>query len=49
MWSSAIWRRSVGRDGADAVGSTPEALDALIKYEERARAEVIRTANLTIQ
>jgi tripartite-type tricarboxylate transporter receptor subunit TctC len=35
--------------GAEAVGSTPEALDALIKYESALWAEVIRTANLTIQ
>ena len=35
--------------GAEAVGSTPEALDALIKYESALWAEVIKTANLTIQ
>jgi tripartite-type tricarboxylate transporter receptor subunit TctC len=35
--------------GAEAVGSTPDALDALIKYESALWAEVIRTANLTIQ
>ena len=35
--------------GAEAVGSTPEALDALIKYESALWAEVIRTGNLTIQ
>ena len=35
--------------GAEAVGSTPEALDALIKSESALWAEVIKTANLTIQ
>jgi putative tricarboxylic transport membrane protein len=35
--------------GAEAVGSTPDALDALIKYESALWAEVIRTGNLTIQ
>ena len=35
--------------GAEAVGSTPEALDALIKFESALWAEVIKTANLTIQ
>jgi tripartite-type tricarboxylate transporter receptor subunit TctC len=35
--------------GAEAVGSTPEALDALIKYESALWAEVIRTGNLAIQ
>jgi tripartite-type tricarboxylate transporter receptor subunit TctC len=35
--------------GAEAVGSTPEALDALIKHESALWAEVIKTANLTIQ
>lgn len=35
--------------GAEAVGSTPEALDALIKYESALWAEVIKTGNLTIQ
>jgi tripartite-type tricarboxylate transporter receptor subunit TctC len=35
--------------GAEAVGSTPEALDTLIRYESALWAEVIKTANLTIQ
>jgi len=35
--------------GAEAVGSTPEALDALIKYESALWAEVIKSTNLTIE
>jgi hypothetical protein len=35
--------------GAEAVGSTPEALDALIKYESALWAAVIKSAHLTIQ
>ncbi len=35
--------------GAEAVGSTPERLAELIKYESALWAEVIRTGNLTIQ
>ena len=35
--------------GAEAVGSTPMVLNALIKYESALWAEVIRTGNLTIQ
>jgi tripartite-type tricarboxylate transporter receptor subunit TctC len=34
--------------GAEAVGSTPERLSELIKFESALWAEVIRTANLTI-
>jgi tripartite-type tricarboxylate transporter receptor subunit TctC len=35
--------------GAEAVGSPPEALDALIKFESALWAEVIKSANLTIE
>jgi len=35
--------------GAEAVGSTPEALAEQIRYESALWAEVIRSANLTIQ
>jgi hypothetical protein len=35
--------------GAEAVGSPPETLDALIKFESALWAEVIKSANLTIE